>query len=235
MNIALLIVIFPCSPSTGLVSTFLLVAGVTGANLSNKDVLLTAVSGTIAGAISMAAGEYVATKSQQEVMDGEIALERKHIAFRREEELAELVAAFTKIGIPEDSNEHEVEQLRKSLMAYYSANDDAHLQVQTVLEHGVVEEEKRSPYVAGGVSFFLFFFGALPSVIPFACSKNNQVALFAAGAATIAALFLVGAAKTWATRGSWYVSAIENLLIAAGGGSIAYAVGFIFEKLVHDN
>jgi len=220
--------------STGLVSTFLLVAGVTGASLSNTNILLTAVAGTIAGAISMAAGEYVATKSQQEVMDGEIALERKHITFRREEELAELVAAFTKIGIPENSKEDEVDNLRKKLISYYSKNDEAHLQIHTVLELGVIEEEKRNPLVSAGASFLLFFFGALPSVIPFACTNDTSAGFFAAGSFTILGLFLVGALKTWATRGSWYTSAAENLLIAAGGGGIAYAVGFIFEKLVNE-
>lgn len=54
----------------GLVSTFLLIAGVVGAGLPNGEILLTALAGTVAGAISMAAGEYIATKTQNEVMDG---------------------------------------------------------------------------------------------------------------------------------------------------------------------
>jgi len=209
------------------------VAGVTGANLTSKDILLTAIAGTIAGAISMAAGEYVATKSQQEVMDGEIELERKHIAQRKDEELSELVSEFSKIGIPEDSKDEKVHNLRDNLIAYYAQNDEAHLQVHKVIEHGVIDDEIRNPVTAGTVSFFLFFFGALPSVIPFTATSNINSAFIAAGALTIAGLFFVGAVKTWATRCSWYSSAIENLSIAAGGGAVAYCVGVVFEKLVN--
>ena len=61
-----------------MVSTFLLVAGVAGANLDATDILLTAIAGAIAGAVSMSCGEYIATKSQNEVLTGEIKLEQSH-------------------------------------------------------------------------------------------------------------------------------------------------------------
>ena len=61
----------------GLVSTFLLVAGVYGSNLTSKDILLTSIAGLFAGAISMAAGEYVATKTQQEIKRAEYELEKR--------------------------------------------------------------------------------------------------------------------------------------------------------------
>lgn len=83
----------------GLVSTFLLVAGVAGAGLASKDILLTALAGALAGAISMAAGEYVATKSQNEVMRGEINLEEEHVKYNLHEELLELDDLLQKIGI----------------------------------------------------------------------------------------------------------------------------------------
>ena len=63
----------------GLVSMFLLVAGVVGGGMATRNILLTAVAGAIAGAVSMAAGEYMATKSQDEVFQGEIELEKEHI------------------------------------------------------------------------------------------------------------------------------------------------------------
>ena len=71
----------------GLVSVFLLVAGVVGGGLDSDQVLLTALAGAIAGAISMAAGEYLATQSQEEVFDREIALERIHIQHFRDGEV----------------------------------------------------------------------------------------------------------------------------------------------------
>jgi vacuolar iron transporter family protein len=178
-------------------------------------------------------GEYVATKTQQEVMDGEIALERKHIANNRDFELLELKEAFGVIGIPEEDNSDEVVHLRRLLMNYYAKNDEAHVKVHAVLELGVVDEEKRNPFIAGGVAFFLFFFGALPSVIPFLCTSNIETALVAAAICTTTALLLVGVVKTWATRGSLLTASLENLLIAAGGGCIAYGVGVGFEKMVN--
>jgi vacuolar iron transporter family protein len=178
-------------------------------------------------------GEYVATKTQQEVMDGEIALERKHIAKNRDFELLELKETFGIIGIPEEDNSEEVVNLRRHLMEYYAKNDEAHVKVHAVLELGVVEQEKRNPFIAGGVAFFLFFFGAMPSVIPFLCTSDGQSAFIAAALCTTTALLLVGVVKTWATRGNLWLASLENLLIAAGGGGIAYGVGVGFEKLVN--
>ena len=83
----------------GLVSTFLF-AGVAGGGLSPQDILLTAISGSIAGAISMAAREYVATKTQNEVMNGELILEKIHVEQNLEEEMMELDGLLIKIGIP---------------------------------------------------------------------------------------------------------------------------------------
>src|SRR5690606_4510673 len=74
----------------GLVSVFLLVAGVVGGGLDTAGILLTALAGSVAGAISMAASEYLATKSQDEVFDSEIELERSHIAEFRDRELDQL-------------------------------------------------------------------------------------------------------------------------------------------------
>lgn len=105
----------------GLVSTFLLVAGVAGGGLSSTDILLTAIAGAIAGAISMAAGEYVATKSQNEVMRGEINLEEDHVKNNLEEELEELNELFEKIGLTlnEDDKDVDAEKEQTSLAANF--------------------------------------------------------------------------------------------------------------------
>ena len=118
-------------------------------------------------------------------------------------------------------------------MDYYKKHDEAHLLAHTALEMGVLEEEKRSEFVAAGVAFFLFFFGAMPSVIPFWIIHDTQLAFIIAGVCTTIGLFIVGGIKTWATRGDWKVSAVENLVIAAGGGGIAYGVGYGFEVLIN--
>jgi vacuolar iron transporter family protein len=221
----------------GLVSTFLLIAGVTGANLSHRDILLTAIAGTIAGAISMSAGEYIATKTQEEVFEGEVGIERKHIARHRERELGELRECFEKIGIVSnhDSENEEVDDINRRLLAFYSHRDHAHLLAHMVLEFGITEDAKRNPLIAASVAFVLFTCGALPSVLPFTFIHNITYALIVAFCSTMTALLLVGAIKTWATRGNLWSAAIENLAISAGGGTIAFAIGYAFEQLLRDD
>jgi len=217
----------------GLVSTFLLVTGVYGSGLNSQNILLTSISGCIAGAISMAAGEYVATKTQEEVKKAESALETKAVADHKHDELRYLNDLLTKIGIAEaNSPEDETFVLRRALMGYYQDNDDAHVKINVALAFGDVEASQRSPWVAGGSSFILFFLGSLTSVIPFAVTSNEKTAILAAFIATMVFIMLVGGVKTWATRGVWWSSAIENLVITAGGGGVAYGIGSLFERLI---
>lgn len=212
----------------GLVSTFLLVAGVAGGGLSSADILLTAIAGSIAGSVSMCAGEYVATKSQNEVLQGEITLEKHHIEHYRDRELAELHDHLEIIGI----NSREQQDLAARLMDFYRDDADALLKVMTALEFGVVDTEERSPLKAGLFSCILFAAGSLPSVFPFIFFEPLH-GLIAAAAGTTVALLCVGAIKTWATRGHWFAAAIENLCIAGFGGAFAYFVGVFFDKIVH--
>ena len=235
----------------GLVSTFLLVAGVVGGGMDVEATLLTSISGAIAGAISMFAGEYVATKSQNEVMNGEIKLEHEHIANYHHEEMKELSNLFSLIGIPgsspqvnvADSTAHssnltssakEARKLRQRMTQYYGSNPDALLKIMIALEFGVIDDETRSPFVAGATSLSLFFVGSLPSVIPFVCVTDSITGLIASGIATAIGLFVVGAVKTWATRGTWWMAALENLLITAAGGGIAYGIGVGFQNLMSE-
>ena len=234
----------------GLVSTFLLVAGVCGGGMDVSSTLLTAISGAIAGAISMFAGEYVATKSQNEVLEGEIKLEHEHIVKYHEEELQELTQLLAVIGIPgsqphlcldgtAQSEENaassmKTRKLRRRLTQYYASNPDALLKIMIALEFGVIDEEVRSPIVAGATSFILFILGSLPSVIPFACVENPTMGLVVSGVACGVGLFIVGAIKTWATRGNMWLAAMENLIITAAGGAIAYGIGVGFDSLVSE-
>ena len=79
----------------------------------------------------------------------------------------------------------------------------------------------------------LFLLGALPSVVPFAMVKSNNTGLLAAAIGATLGLLIVGAIKTWATRGKPLRAAIENLVIAGAGGALAYWVGVGFDKIVN--
>ncbi len=208
----------------GLVSTFLLVAGVVGAGLVTGDVLLTAIAGAIAGAVSMAAGEYLATQSQEEVFDREIALEQEHIAHFRQKEVDQLQDFFEEVGIAPDDME--------AAMAAFSRTDQVLLNTMKVFEFGIVDSERRSPYAAMAMSGLLFMGGALPSVLPFVFISDPNTGLWAAAVLTAIALFGVGVAKTTVTDTSPIVAGFQNLLIAGVGGVVAYFVGAAFGAVV---
>ena len=220
----------------GLVSTFLLVAGVAGGGLSMQDILLTAIAGALAGAVSMCAGEFVATKSQNEVLQGEIQLEREHVRDNLDDEVEELDELLKIIGIcPPESPDHAA--IRNELCQFYQSHPDSLVRIMTALEFGLVEEQERSPVWAGLTSCLLFFMGSLPSVLPFVYSSDTYtptMGLIVAAILTVFALLLVGAIKTWATRGNCLRASIENLVIAGFGGGLAYGVGRFFDAVLHD-
>jgi len=208
----------------GLVSIFLLVAGVVGGGLDRDQILLAIVAGAIAGAISMGAGEYLATRSQEEVFDREIALERTHIAHHRNAEVDQLYAMFTDIGVAQSDLETVVEA--------FSRNDEVLLNSMKVLEFGIIETERRSPYTAMILSGVLFLGGALPSVLPFLFVESTNLGLTIAAILTAAGLFAVGAVKTVVTKTNPVKSGLENLVIAGIGGIIAYYIGALVDGAI---
>lgn len=205
----------------GLVSIFLLVAGVVGGGLAAREVLLAGLAAAVAGAVSMAAGEYIATKSQEEVFDSERELEIEHMQYHRERELDEFREMFGDMGLPSA----EVEQVVNAL----DRDDDAFLNTMMALEFGVVEEERRSPYAAATYSGLLFLAGSLPSLLPFFFVDTTVLGLTIAAIGSGVALFAVGVAKTYVTRKSWLWAGTENVLIAGAGAVIAYGVGSLYD------
>ena len=201
----------------GLVSTFLLVVGVVGGGLAIQEVLLTGIAGALAGAVSMAAGEYLATKSQDEVLDAELALEREHLRDHRDMELDQLREMLSDMGIAEEDLD--------GVVAAFNRSDETMLNAMAALEFGVVDSERRSPYWAMVASGGLFLVGALPSVAPFAIFSETGTALVWASVLTMASLFIVGAVKASVAKTSIVKSGLENLVIAGVGGVIAWGIG----------
>ncbi len=203
----------------GLVSIFLLVAGLVGGQLSLARVLLGGVVGTLAGAVSMALGEYLATKSQDEVWQAELALEAEHIRFHREKETEQLYDLLGRFGIEGDDLTDAVR--------IFSADDHRLMQAMAVLEFGVVESERRSPYRAGLLSGGMFLLGALFPIFPFLVSLDPQTGLLWSFILTFVGLFGVGWGKTWITNTPGILSGLENMLIAGAGAVIAWWVGHL--------
>lgn len=201
----------------GLVSMVLLVIGVVGAGLSRDDVLITGIAGALAGAVSMGAGEYLATKSQDEVLDSELRLERVHIKHHRDTELEQLHEMFADMGVHPDDLD--------TVVAAFDRSDRALLNAMKALEFGAPDSERRSPYRAMAFSGLLFLLGATPAVAPFLFAETATGGLWWATILTALALFGVGAAKTRVTRTNPILAGFENLAIAGLGGVIAYFVG----------
>jgi len=208
----------------GLVSIFLLVVGVVSGGFDRGEILLTAVAGAIAGAISMAAGEYLATKSQDEVFDAELALEKSHIRQFRALEITQLRGFFHEMGVEESDLE--------GVMAAFEHNDTALLNAMAALEFGVVDSERRSPFRAMFASGLLFLAGSLPSILPFVLLSSIGAALAIATALSLVGLFTVGAVKAYVAKTSRVKSGLENLIVAGVGGLVAWGIGRAFGATV---
>jgi len=201
----------------GLVSMYLLVVGVVGGGLDPAQVLLTSLAGAVAGAISMAAGEYLATKSQDEVLEAELALERVHIKEHRGLELGQLEEMFSDMGIADADLD--------GVVSAFARSDEAILNAMKALEFGFVESERRSPYRAMLVSGALFLVGSLPSILPFVIFDSNRTAIVWASVLALGGLFAVGVVKARVTRNNWLRSGLENMMIAGVGGLLAWLIG----------
>lgn len=201
----------------GLVSIFLLVVGVVGGGLETEQVLLTALAGAVAGAVSMAAGEYLATKSQDEVLKAELRLERVHIRHHREAELDQLREMFSDMGIRDEDIE--------MVVGAFDRSDEAILNAMKALEFGFVDSERRSPYRAMLASGGLFLIGSLPSILPFVIFDSSRNALVLATVLALAGLFSVGVVKARVAKNGPVRSGLENMVIAGLGGVLAWFIG----------
>lgn len=208
----------------GLVSTVLLVAVVVGGGLTTDQVLLTAIGGAIAGAISMGAGEYLATKSQTEVLEREIKLERDHIRDHRDMEVNQLRDMLADLEISGTDLDNAV--------AIFAKDDERLLNSMKVLEFGMVDTEERSPLAAMVASAIFFTAGSLPSVLPFVFVESARTGLLIAAVLTAIGLFAVGAIKSLVTKTNPIAAGFENLTIAGVGGVLAFWVGLLFDKAV---
>ncbi|MXY75364.1 MAG: hypothetical protein F4Y83_10715 [Acidimicrobiia bacterium] len=205
----------------GLVSILLLVAGLVGGQVGSSAVLLGGLVGALAGAVSMALGEYLATKSQDEVWQTELSLEDEHIKYYRDEETAQLPELLERFGI-------EGEDLTEAVRIF-SATDQRLKQAMAVLEFGVVESERRSPYRAGFMAGGMFLAGAAVPIIPFLLLSQPDAALVGSFGLTFVGLFGVGWAKTRMTHNPGLRSGLENMLVAGAGAGLAWWVGRLID------
>ena len=200
----------------GLISNASLIMGVAGATADNKLILLTGVAGLIAGAFSMAAGEYVSVRSQREMFEYQIGLEKEELDHYPEEEAEELALIYAARGLPRDDAVRLATQL--------TADPVQALDTLAREELGLNPEDLGSPWGAALFSFSAFALGALVPLLPFLFASGAQ-SLSIAVALTAAALFGVGTTLSLFTgRNAWW-SGARMLGIGAAAGAVTYLIG----------
>ena len=203
----------------GLVSNFSLVMGIAGATSGQSEVLLTGLAGLMAGALSMALGEWISVKSSQELYENQMQLEMEELETNPEGEEKELALIYISKGIPEP-------QARSMAKAIISDKDRAH-EMLIQEELGInAEDLQGSAMEAAITSFILFAIGAVIPVIPFFfLSGMNAVLLSAAFSAL--GLFLIGSAITLFTGKSIWFSGFRQVFFGLAAAAITYGIGTI--------
>jgi VIT1/CCC1 family predicted Fe2+/Mn2+ transporter/rubrerythrin len=206
--------------SDGLVSNLALVMGVAGAGAAaggtGRFVLLAGIAGLLAGAFSMAAGEYISMQSQRELFERQIALERAELEAMPDEEEAELAAVYQAKGFT-----HE----EARTIAHRMFSDPQHALDTLVREElGLDPDELGSPWGAAGGSFVAFAIGAAVPVIPYLFGSGSMAFVAAIGT-SLAALFLVGSGVSMLTGRSLLFSGTRQVGIGAAAAGVTYLVG----------
>ena len=202
--------------SDGLVSNVSLVIGVAGGTQNNKIILLAGVAGLLAGAFSMGAGEWVSVRSQRELYEREIEIEREELQAFPEEEAAELAMIYRAKGIEPEA----AERLAGRIMLRPSAALDTLARE----ELGLDPSDLVSPWVAAISSFVAFAAGAFVPVLPYLFTDKGPALGLAAGLSAVV-LALVGLMISILTGRSAFVTAGRMILFGVLAASATYGVG----------
>lgn len=200
----------------GLVSNAALIAGVVGGGAPASAVAVAGLAGLVAGACSMATGEYTSVASQSELVQAEIAVERAELARHPEDEQRELALLFQTRGLDADLAAEVAERLHR--------DPDVAWRVHVREELGVDPDDLPSPWVAAGASFLAFALGALVPLLPFLLGGAS---LGAALTLSVIALFAAGAAVARLTgRPAWFGGG-RQLLLGAAAALVTFGVGSV--------
>lgn len=203
----------------GLVSNLSLVMGVAGASFSSRTVLITGLAGLLAGAFSMAMGEWISVQSSRELHEQQLDREAHEIDTDPAHEHAELIALYRERGL--------TEQEARAVADRVMGDRDVALETMARDELGIDPQELGgSPWTAAIASFVLFVAGAIVPVAPFIVAGGTWAVVASVGVSALA-LIAIGAAITLLTgRGAWR-SAFRQLVIGLGAAAVTYGAGFV--------
>jgi len=202
----------------GLVSVLSLTMGAAGANLPGHIVLITGIAGLLAGAGSMALGEWLSVQSSRELYINQIKIEAEEIEHAPEEEQEELALIFMAKGLKKD-------RAQELAAAQMTSDKKTILDTLSREELGIDPKELGgSPWVAAITSFFLFAIGAIIPLLPYIFLAGIHAIIFSLVLGALA-LFLIGAAITLMTGKSVWVSGFRQVLIGLVAAALVFGVG----------
>lgn len=213
----------------GIITTFAVVAGVAGANLSAQVVLILGIANMVADAISMGLGDFLGERSEQRHRKHQYAIEKWEIKNLPDEETKELKDYFQKKGLEEEDT--------KKLASIIKKYPRLWSELSFVQEMGVAPKFERGLWKSGVVTFIAFLFAGTLPLTPyllqfagFAIQSQDQF-LYSI-IATISALFSIGSLRTLVSKGTWWKNGLEMLLIGTIAATASYFLGAFVKQLL---
>jgi VIT1/CCC1 family predicted Fe2+/Mn2+ transporter len=198
----------------GLVTNVSLIAGVGGGGAVRHTVILSGLAGLVAGSFSMATGEFTSVKSQNELVDAEVQVERTALTNHPREEQQELAASFVEMGVAQDLADEVAKQI--------SRKPEEALKVHASEELGVNPAELPSPFQAALLSFISFALGAVVPLLPY---LFGATALWLSLALTGFALAITGGTVARLTGRPIAIGAVRQVGLAVLAAGVTFAVG----------
>ncbi|HNO66565.1 MAG TPA: VIT1/CCC1 family protein [Tepidiformaceae bacterium] len=202
----------------GLVSNFLLVTGVAGADPGRDFVVLAGVGGLLAGSISMALGEWISVRSSAEAFERQVEIEREELELMPEEEEEELFLIYRAKGLADN----EARAMAKRILTNHSAA----LDTLTREELGMSAGEAGNAWVAAITSFLTFSAGAIIPVLPWLL-VGGSAGLAVSAVLSALGLFATGAITTLFTGRRVLFSGSRMVLFGLAGAVVSYGAGLL--------
>ncbi|MDO4241962.1 MAG: VIT1/CCC1 transporter family protein [Microbacteriaceae bacterium] len=201
----------------GLVSNIGLITGVAAAGAAPAIIVLTGVSGLLAGGISMALGEYSSVKSANEQLDAEVKVEAEALKRNPVGEELELAEGFVQLGMSAATAKQAAREVHQ--------NHDTALRVHLATEMGLTVGDRPSPWVAAFSSLLAFSVGAIVPLLPFLLGFGGIWAGLACGAA---GLLATGGAAAFFARKRLLAGAVRQLFLGGLAVAVTFGIGKLF-------
>ena len=207
----------------GLISNFSLVTGVAAGTNNPEIVLIAGIAGLLAGSFSMAAGEYISMRSQRDIYENIVQLERAELTLWPEAEKRELAAVYEQRGFT---------QAEANLISH-RISDDLDIAVNTHVkeEFGLDSNDLGSPKQAAISSLIAFSVGALVPILPYIFSQN-QISLTMSFIFTALSLMVVGAGLAYLSGVNLLLGGIRMLLIGSLAATVTFGIGTLVGRFI---